>query len=169
MVVFLFGSETLSELCTDTPLVTSFDGDMEERNRNLPPPPPEPDHAHKFEISQHGQIQNNSIAGESHKIQANEPPKNAIPNSVQCPLLLSPSSSETFVAVKTESGAPKDSNSVATAMTAAELGTDLDIGSKVEVVGNLPNCKYGVVRWMGRDNQKNKPIAGLEMVRLSLD
>ena len=52
-----------------------------------------------------------------------------------------------------------------TAVTAAELGTELDIGSRVEVVGNPSNKnKYGVVRWLGRDNERNKSVVGLEMV-----
>ena len=61
-----------------------------------------------------------------------------------------------------------DSNIFLTAMTAAELDTDLDIGSRVEIVGNPANCKYGVVRWLGRYKERKEPVVGLEMVGCTL-
>ena len=46
-----------------------------------------------------------------------------------------------------------------------QLGTEFDLGSMVEVVDNPPNCRYGVIRWMGfvKDRQTD-PLVGLEMV-----
>lgn len=44
---------------------------------------------------------------------------------------------------------------------------DLEIGALVEIVNGAPNCRYGVVKWLGRlrlDN--NKIYAGVQMVGL---
>ena len=40
-----------------------------------------------------------------------------------------------------------------------------EIGTMVEVADNPPNCRYGVIRWMGfvKEGQK-EPLVGLEMV-----
>lgn len=45
----------------------------------------------------------------------------------------------------------------------SEIDTDLDIGSMVEVLGNPPQCQYGVVKWLGYLKDRSKPIVGLEM------
>lgn len=48
---------------------------------------------------------------------------------------------------------------------ASTLGTDLDLGSLVEV--DMPGCKhhlYGVVRWMGILRDREKPFVGVELV-----
>ena len=49
-----------------------------------------------------------------------------------------------------------------------EVQTDLDMGSMVEVLGNPEEFRYGVVRWMGYLRDRNKPMVGLEMVRVAL-
>lgn len=46
----------------------------------------------------------------------------------------------------------------------SELSQHFSLGSVVEVIGNPAQCKYGVIRWMGYLQDKNKPIVGLEMV-----
>lgn len=44
---------------------------------------------------------------------------------------------------------------------------DLEIGAMVEIVNGAPNCRYGVVRWLGRLRQDNNKIyAGVQMVGL---
>ena len=48
-------------------------------------------------------------------------------------------------------------------LTASDIDTDLDIGSMVEVLGNPPQCQYGVVKWIGYLKDRSKPIVGLEM------
>lgn len=49
-----------------------------------------------------------------------------------------------------------------------DLDTDLEYGSMVEVVGNPPECRYGVIRWVGYLRDKNKPIAGIELVSIQI-
>lgn len=48
-------------------------------------------------------------------------------------------------------------------LESSEVDSELEVGSMVEVMGNLPSCQYGVIRWIGYLRDKNKPIAGLEM------
>ena len=55
------------------------------------------------------------------------------------------------------------------ALDPKDLETDLDFGSMVEVMDNPADCQYGVIRWIGYLRDKNKPIAGLEMVSLGLE
>ncbi len=45
----------------------------------------------------------------------------------------------------------------------SEVESDLELGSMVEVMGNPPHCKYGVVKWIGYLRDRSKPIVGLEM------
>ena len=173
-VAFVFYSEIRAQTRPETPpwplppspVGESPDGNLEDRYSNLPLPPQEQQaEPHHYEALRHRRTQSNSSAGSggSNKIYANAPSRNTTPNSPQGQLL-SPSSSETYMTARSGSGSPEDSNLVPTAMTAAELGTELDLGSMVEVVGNPANCKYGVVRWLGRYKERNKPIVGLEMV-----
>ena len=44
-----------------------------------------------------------------------------------------------------------------------DVDSEFDLGSVVEVDGQM-QCKYGVIRWFGYLQDKNKPIVGLEMV-----
>ena len=48
-----------------------------------------------------------------------------------------------------------------------DVNSEFDLGSVVEVDGPM-QCKYGVIRWLGYLQDKNKPIVGLEMVRYTL-
>ena len=147
MLIYIFDAESRSKLHPDRPSLTlppSFDGgkcdgDIEERPSNSPLSPPKL-YTQQFEVLQPNERQDNSTAGTGglHNIRT-KASRNTTSDFLQSQLL-SPCS-------------------------AAELGTDLDIGSMVKVAGIPFNCKHGVVRWLGRDNQRNKPIAGLEMVR----
>lgn len=51
-------------------------------------------------------------------------------------------------------------------LSKAELDTDLEIGSMVEVeIGG--SVHYGVMRWIGFLKDRNKPLVGVELVRAS--
>ncbi len=41
---------------------------------------------------------------------------------------------------------------------------DLEIGAMVEIVGGASNCRYGVVKWLGRLRDNIKIYAGVQMV-----
>lgn len=64
-----------------------------------------------------------------------------------------------------DSGATTNQGKIdAKSLTGAEVGSEFELGSVVEVTGNPENCKYGVIRWIGYLKEKSKPIVGLEMV-----
>ena len=44
-----------------------------------------------------------------------------------------------------------------------EVEGDFEIGSLVEVTRNPPECRYGVIKWLGYITDGSKPFVGLEM------
>ena len=49
------------------------------------------------------------------------------------------------------------------ALSKAELETDMEIGTMVEIdISGV--CQYGVIRWIGFLDDRNRPIAGIELV-----
>jgi len=56
-----------------------------------------------------------------------------------------------------------------TSVTASALGTDLDIGSLVQVdIPGSANNQFGVIRWMGILRDRDKPFVGVELVIFSV-
>lgn len=54
--------------------------------------------------------------------------------------------------------------------TAGDIPRGLKVGSMVEVPMGEGCTRYGVIRWIGQLPQvKNKPVAGLELVRLNIN
>lgn len=50
-------------------------------------------------------------------------------------------------------------------VSASELGTDLDIGSLVEVdISGAKQRHFGVIRWMGVLRDRDTPFVGVELV-----
>ena len=65
---------------------------------------------------------------------------------------------------KTQNGDTNGDYFIPKTLDPVEAGTDLELNSTVEVCGNPEYCRYGIIRWIGYIRDKNKPIAGLEMV-----
>ena len=65
---------------------------------------------------------------------------------------------------KTQNGEANGDYFIPKTLDPVEAGTDLELNSTVEVCGNPDYCRYGIIRWIGYIRDKNKPIAGLEMV-----
>ena len=58
-----------------------------------------------------------------------------------------------------------DHQLIPTSLAASELGTDLDIGSVVQVdIPGSANKLFGVIRWMGILRDRDKPFVGVELV-----